>query len=73
METDLDGYILDILKKIEPVSNEKLGGEIFKESYAKYFGSIEIEQKGVVRERFIPSITPVVEESIINYDEFDIQ
>ena len=31
METDLDGYILDILKKIEPVSNEKLGGEIFKD------------------------------------------
>ena len=72
METDLDGYILDIIKKIEPVSNEKLGGEIFKESYTKYFGDMTKQEKIVVREHLAIPV-PVEQEFISNYDEFDIQ
>lgn len=59
METDLDTYILNVIKSIEPISNEVLGGETFKESLIKHYGSFE-------------ALKEVLEDSV-NSEEFDIQ
>jgi hypothetical protein len=37
MESDLDAYILDIIRNIEKVSNRELGGEIYKKSFAENY------------------------------------
>lgn len=41
MESDLDTYIIDIIRNLEKVSNRELGGEVYKKSFAENYEKYE--------------------------------